>query len=114
MKLLGSLGKLAAGLLLLTAQASALTYKGFSLGANRADGACKYMADWKKDFQTIKSWNKGFNAVRLYACSDCNSKEFLFIPAFSLLLTNSRHSSWQGCSRCQGYWHQDPCRRLGY
>lgn len=73
MKLLGSLGKLAAGLLLLTAQASALTYKGFSLGANRADGACKYTADWKKDFQTIKSWNKGFNAVRLYACSDCNT-----------------------------------------
>ncbi|KAI8716243.1 Glycoside hydrolase family 17 [Fusarium sp. LHS14.1] len=73
MKLFGSLGKIAAGLLLLTAQASALTYKGFSLGANRPDGACKYTADWKKDFQTIKGWNKGFNAVRLYACSDCNT-----------------------------------------
>ncbi|KAM5354562.1 hypothetical protein ACJ41O_001209 [Fusarium nematophilum] len=73
MKLLSSIGTLAAALLLLPGQAMAGTYKGFSIGANRADGACKYTADWKKDFQTIKGWGKGFNAVRLYACSDCNT-----------------------------------------
>ncbi|KAJ3541869.1 hypothetical protein NM208_g4403 [Fusarium decemcellulare] len=73
MKLLGSIGTLATGLLLLSGEALALTYKGFSIGANRPDGACKYTADWKADFQTIKSWNKGFNAVRLYASSDCNT-----------------------------------------
>ncbi|KAH6867710.1 family 17 glycoside hydrolase [Thelonectria olida] len=63
---------LAAALLLLPAQALAGQYKGFSIGANKADGGCKATTDWKKDFQTIKGWGKGFNAVRLYACSDCN------------------------------------------
>lgn len=74
MKLFGSIGAVAAALMLLPGQALAGQYKGFSMGANRADGACKYTADWKKDFQTIKSWNKGFNAVRLYSADDCNSE----------------------------------------
>ncbi|CCT74252.1 related to glucan 1,3-beta-glucosidase [Fusarium fujikuroi] len=73
MKLFGSIGAVAAALMLLPGQALAGQYKGFSMGANRADGACKYTADWKKDFQTIKSWNKGFNAVRLYSADDCNT-----------------------------------------
>ncbi|KAH7161892.1 glycoside hydrolase superfamily [Dactylonectria macrodidyma] len=73
MKLLNSVATLAAAILLLPGQAMAGTYKGFSMGANRADGACKSQADWKKDFQTIKGWGKGFNAVRLYATSDCNT-----------------------------------------
>lgn len=74
MKLFNSVATLAAAMLLLPGQAMAGTYKGFSMGANRADGACKTQADWKTDFQTIKSWGKGFNAVRLYSASDCNSK----------------------------------------
>ncbi|CVK94848.1 related to glucan 1,3-beta-glucosidase [Fusarium mangiferae] len=73
MKLFGSIGAVAAALMLLPGQALAGQYKGFSMGANRADGLCKYTADWKKDFQTIKSWNKGFNAVRLYSADDCNT-----------------------------------------
>ncbi|KAF4982290.1 hypothetical protein FZEAL_2076 [Fusarium zealandicum] len=74
MKLLNSISTLAAGLLLLSGQALAGQYKGFSMGANKANGDCKATADWKTDFQTIKGWGKGFNAVRLYACSDCDSK----------------------------------------
>lgn len=72
MKLFGSITTLAAAMLLLPT-ALAGQYKGFSIGANRADGACKTNADWKTDFQTIKSWGKGFNAVRLYASSDCDT-----------------------------------------
>ncbi|KAF5025718.1 hypothetical protein F66182_2185 [Fusarium sp. NRRL 66182] len=81
MKLFGSIGALAAALLLLPGQALAGQYKGFSIGANRPDGACKYTADWKKDFQTIKSWGKGFNAVRLYASSDCNNWQLALAKA---------------------------------
>lgn len=73
MKLFSTLSTLAT-VLLLAGEAIAGTYKGFSIGANRADGACKKVADWKADFQAIKSWNKGYNAVRLYAASDCYSK----------------------------------------
>jgi len=64
---------LAATLLLLPAQIEAGKYKGFSLGANTATGACKSTADWTADFRAIKSWGKGFNAVRLYASSDCGT-----------------------------------------
>lgn len=92
MKLFGSIGAVAAALMLLPGQALAGQYKGFSMGANRADGACKYTADWKKDFQTIKSWNKGFNAVRLYSADDCNSKLPLH-PIELHVLTISQHWS---------------------
>ena len=92
MKFFGSISTLAVTLLL-SGQALAGQYKGFSLGANRADGACKYEADWKKDFQTIKSWNKGFNAVRLYASSDCNSKSQSCRSKDYLLIDCYQHSS---------------------
>ncbi|KAG3181760.1 hypothetical protein PC129_g25386, partial [Phytophthora cactorum] len=62
-----------AAALLLPAQALAGQYKGFSLGANNAKGGCKTTADWKADFQAIKGWGKGFNAVHTYATSDCNT-----------------------------------------
>ena len=78
MKLFSTLSTLAVALMM-SGEALAGTYKGFSIGANRADGACKWEADWKKDFQAIKSWNKGFNAVRLYSADDCNSKFYLMI-----------------------------------
>jgi len=48
-------------------------WKGFSLGANTATGACKTQQDWDADFIAIRSWNKGFNAIRLFAASDCNT-----------------------------------------
>jgi glucan 1,3-beta-glucosidase len=72
MKFFSTLSTLAVALMM-SGEALAGTYKGFSIGANRADGACKWEADWKKDFQAIKSWNKGFNAVRLYSADDCNT-----------------------------------------
>lgn len=49
-------------------------WKGFNLGANKADGSCKGVADYTADFQKIQSWPGGFNAVRLYSAADCNSK----------------------------------------
>lgn len=65
MKFFSTLSTLAVALMM-TGEAVAGTYKGFSMGANRADGVCKWEADWKKDFQAIKSWNKGFN---LFVCT---------------------------------------------
>ncbi|KAF3939200.1 hypothetical protein ABW19_dt0204127 [Dactylella cylindrospora] len=64
---------LLAALLLLPGQTLAAYWKGFSMGANTATGACKSRGDWEADFAAIKSWNKGFNAARLYASSDCNT-----------------------------------------
>ncbi|EGX45311.1 hypothetical protein TWF569_009025 [Orbilia oligospora] len=73
MKLFNAIGTLAAAMMLLPAQTMAGQYKGFSMGANKADGGCKTQTDWRIDFQTIKGWGKGFNAARLYASSDCNT-----------------------------------------
>ncbi|EWC44414.1 hypothetical protein DRE_01240 [Drechslerella stenobrocha 248] len=65
---------LAALLLLWPTHIHAARWKGFSMGANHAEtGACKTQADWEADFRTIVGWGKGFNAVRLYASSDCNT-----------------------------------------
>ncbi|KAF3916562.1 hypothetical protein ABW20_dc0102553 [Dactylellina cionopaga] len=64
---------LAVALLLLPAHIQAGEFKGFSMGANRADGSCKAQADWDADFRAIKSWGKGFNAVRLYSTGDCDT-----------------------------------------
>ncbi|KAK6357763.1 hypothetical protein TWF718_002069 [Orbilia javanica] len=73
MKLFNAIGALATAMMLLPTQTLAGQYKGFSMGANKADGNCKTQTDWRIDFQTIKSWGKGFNAVRVYASSDCNT-----------------------------------------
>jgi len=72
---------LAAFLLLLPTQIVAANWKGFSIGANTATGACKGTNDWKADVAAIKSWNRGFNAVRLFAASDCKTLEYA-VPAF--------------------------------
>lgn len=54
--------------------ASAQAYwKGFNLPATLPSGACKSVNDWKKDFAVVKSLPGKFNAVRLYASSDCNT-----------------------------------------
>lgn len=54
--------------------ASAQAYwKGFNLPGNLPNGACKGVNDWKKDFAVMKSFPGNFNAVRLYAASDCNT-----------------------------------------
>ena len=49
-------------------------WKGFDLGSANSQGACKTTGDYLADFKKIKSWPNGFNAVRLYSASDCNSK----------------------------------------
>ncbi len=48
-------------------------WKGFNMGANLPNGACKSQADWEHDFNVMKSLPGGFNCVRLYASSDCNT-----------------------------------------
>ena len=54
--------------------ASAQAYwKGFNLPATLPSGACKSVNDWKKDFAVVKGLPGKFNAVRLYASSDCNT-----------------------------------------
>ncbi|WPG99735.1 glycoside hydrolase family 17 protein [Acrodontium crateriforme] len=52
---------------------------GFSLGTKKADGSCKYQADYESDFDAIKS-NSGSTLVRGYAASDCNAAEYI-LPA---------------------------------
>ena len=56
----------------LTASAQAY-WKGFNLPATLPSGACKSVNDWKKDFAVVKGLPGKFNAVRLYASSDCNT-----------------------------------------
>ena len=47
--------------------------KGFNVAANNIDGSCKTTAQWKTAFTKIKALPQGFNTVRLYASSDCNT-----------------------------------------
>ena len=48
-------------------------WKGFNIGANNPDGSCKSQSDWAADFQTVAALPGGFNSVRLYAASDCDT-----------------------------------------
>ncbi|KAL3417201.1 glycosyl hydrolase family 17 [Phlyctema vagabunda] len=68
-----------ASLLLVTAPAivSAAGTLGFALGNKNADGTCKFQADYKSDFETLKEHGK---VVRIYAASDCNSAQEI-LPA---------------------------------
>jgi glucan 1,3-beta-glucosidase len=43
---------------------------GFALGDKKADGSCKFKADYAADFSTLGSLSK---LVRVYAASDCNT-----------------------------------------
>jgi glucan 1,3-beta-glucosidase len=43
---------------------------GFALGDKKADGTCKFTADYAADFSTLGSLSK---LVRIYAASDCNT-----------------------------------------
>jgi glucan 1,3-beta-glucosidase len=43
---------------------------GFALGDKKADGTCKFTADYAADFATLGSLSK---LVRIYAASDCNT-----------------------------------------
>lgn len=48
---------------------------GFAIGDKKADGTCKFQADWAADFKTLASTSK---IVRIYAAADCNTaKEIL-------------------------------------
>ena len=50
---------------------------GFALGDKKADGTCKFQADYESDFDTIGTVSK---IVRVYAASDCNTAQEI-LPA---------------------------------
>jgi glucan 1,3-beta-glucosidase len=52
---------------------------GFALGDKKADGTCKFQADYASDFATIGS-NSSAKLVRIYAASDCNTAQQI-LPA---------------------------------
>lgn len=52
---------------------------GFALGTKKADGSCKYQADYESDFDAIQS-NSGATVVRGYSASDCNCAQQI-LPA---------------------------------
>jgi glucan 1,3-beta-glucosidase len=43
---------------------------GYALGDKKADGTCKFKADYADDFATLSATSK---LVRVYAASDCNT-----------------------------------------
>ncbi|BFZ65036.1 hypothetical protein YB2330_006199 [Saitoella coloradoensis] len=57
--------------LALSAASVQAAVNGFSVSANNPDGSCKSPSDWGYEMSTIKSW--GFDTLRLYASSDCNT-----------------------------------------
>ena len=52
---------------------------GFALGDKKADGTCKFQADYASDFTTISS-DSSSKLVRVYAASDCNTAQQI-LPA---------------------------------
>ncbi|KAL8669267.1 MAG: hypothetical protein Q9224_007749, partial [Gallowayella concinna] len=60
-------------LLLSFASPSAALWKGFNLGANLPNGACKTTQDWARDFSPLQSLPGYFSSARLFASSDCNT-----------------------------------------
>ncbi|KAG9534936.1 putative glucan 1,3-beta-glucosidase, partial [Aureobasidium melanogenum] len=58
---------------------SAVGTLGFALGDKKADGSCKFQADYEADFDAIKA-NSGSTIVRIYAASDCNTAQQI-LPA---------------------------------
>jgi glucan 1,3-beta-glucosidase len=50
---------------------------GFALGDKKADGTCKFQADYAADFNTLSNTSK---LVRIYAASDCNTAQEI-LPA---------------------------------
>ncbi|KAH0366805.1 putative glucan 1,3-beta-glucosidase, partial [Aureobasidium melanogenum] len=58
---------------------SAVGTLGFALGDKKADGSCKFQADYEADFDAIRA-NSGSTIVRIYAASDCNTAQQI-LPA---------------------------------
>jgi len=56
---------------------SAIGGLGFALGDKKADGTCKFQADYAADFATMGGTAK---LVRIYAASDCNTAQEI-LPA---------------------------------
>jgi len=52
-------------------------HAGFNLGATHPSGACKTTAQYKQEFQKIRSWSTGakatFNTVKMFSTMDCNA-----------------------------------------
>ncbi|KAF2834556.1 glycoside hydrolase family 17 protein [Patellaria atrata CBS 101060] len=57
----------------LLCSATAQYWKGMNVGANNPDGSCKSQADWYSVFTTLQGLPGGYNSVRLYATSDCDT-----------------------------------------
>lgn len=68
---------LALATLLFPALAAARGSLGFALGDKKADGTCKFQADYEADFTTLSGTSK---LVRVYAASDCNTAQEI-LPA---------------------------------
>lgn len=51
---------------------------GFALGDKKADGTCKFQADYAADFKAIGSTTA--KVVRVYAASDCDTAKYI-LPA---------------------------------
>ncbi len=52
---------------------------GFALGTKKADGTCKYTADYEADFDAIFAAS-GSKVVRGYSADDCNAAQQI-LPA---------------------------------
>lgn len=67
---------------------------GFSLGTKKADGTCKYQADYETDFKLISAAS-GSKLVRGYSASDCNAAQYILPAAKS-----------QGFKVILGIWYE--------
>ncbi|ORY78538.1 hypothetical protein BCR37DRAFT_405367 [Protomyces lactucae-debilis] len=63
---------LSSSALLATAAASGTGALMFCLGVKKADGSCKFQADYALDFAALGPYSK---AVRIYSTSDCNTMQ---------------------------------------
>ena len=66
-----TLAPVAALAVIAPAAVSAAGTLGFALGTKKADGSCKYTADYEADFDAIAG-EAGSKIVRGYSADDCN------------------------------------------
>ena len=70
----------AAALAATPAVVSAAGTLGYAIGNKKADGSCKFTADYAADFDTLKSTG---TVVRTYSASECNTAEQILPAAAS-------------------------------
>ena len=67
---------------------------GFALGSKKADGTCKFQADYEADFKAIAT-ESGSKMVRIYAADQCNTAQQI-LPA----------AKAQGVKVVLGIWYE--------